>query len=49
MAEGGRVLSVEIYVQDASVDTGEIELCLGERITPESLSLLPGDGRSVYA
>ena len=48
-AEGGRVLSVEIYVQDASVDTGEIELCLGERITPESLSILPGDGRSVYA
>ncbi len=48
-AEGGRVLSVELYVQDAALEAGEIELCLGERIPPESLSILPGDGRSVYA
>lgn len=49
VAEGGRVLSVELYVQDAAVETGEIELCLGERINPESLRILPGDGRGVYA
>jgi len=36
-------------VQDAAVETGEIELCLGERINPESLRILPGDGRGVYA
>lgn len=44
-----RVLSVEIYSAAGSrADDGELELCVGVRITPESLTLLPGDGRSVY-
>lgn len=45
-----RVLSVEIYSASGSrADDGELELCVGARITPESLTLLPGDGRSVYS
>lgn len=50
VAQSDRVLSVEIYsASELLADDGEIELCVGVRITPESLTLLPGDGRSVYA
>lgn len=36
-----RVLSVEIW-------NGGIEVSVGERINPRSLTILPGDGRTVY-
>ena len=43
-----RVLSVEIYSATGSrADDGELELCVGVRITPES-SPCSGDGRGVY-
>ena len=49
-AQFDRVLSVEIYsASELLADSGEIEMCVGVRITPEALTLLPGDGRSVYA
>ena len=41
-----RCLSVEIY--GTEFDQGDLELCVGERIQAQQLSLLPGDGRSVY-
>lgn len=41
-----RCLSVEIY--GTEFDQGDLELCVGERIRPEQLTLLAGDGRSVY-
>ena len=42
-----RCLSVEIY--GTEFDQGDLELCVGERIQAQQLSLLPGDGRSVYS
>ncbi|MEB3181415.1 MAG: DUF4178 domain-containing protein [Nostocaceae cyanobacterium] len=39
--KGNHVLSVEIW-------DGDIEVTIGQRISPSSLSLLPGDGRRVY-
>lgn len=41
------VLSIELWGNSAA-GTGELEATVGERIAPLSLSLLPGDGRSVY-
>ena len=41
------VLSIELWGNTAT-GAGELEVTLGERIRPLSLSLLPGDGRSVY-
>lgn len=39
--EGDRVLSIEDW-------NGELEVTVGRRIRPKSLTLLPGDGRRVY-
>lgn len=36
-----KVLSIEIW-------DGEMEVTVGERISPRSLTLLPGDGQRVY-
>ena len=41
------VLSIELWGSTAA-GAGEMEATAGERIAPRSLSLLPGDGRSVY-
>lgn len=41
------VLSIEIWGGNAA-GAGELEVTVGERIRPLSLSLLPGDGQSVY-
>ena len=41
------VLSIELWGNTAT-GAGELEVTLGERIRPLSLSLLPGDGQSVY-
>ena len=41
------VLSIELWGETAS-GAGELEVTVGERIQPLSLSLLPGDGQSVY-
>lgn len=41
------VLSIELWGGDSS-GPGELEVTIGERIRPLSLSLLPGDGQSVY-
>ena len=41
------VLSIELWGSNAS-GAGEMEATVGERVAPLSLSLLPGDGRSVY-
>ena len=46
-AEDGSLLSIESYGR--SLDQGDIELCLGEVIRPSDLTLLPGDGHSVYS
>lgn len=37
----GRVLSVEVW-------NGDIEVSVGEKISPRSLTILPGDGKTVY-
>jgi hypothetical protein len=42
----GRVLSVERW--EAEPTDAEAEVTLGRRIDPAALTLLPGDGRSVY-
>jgi Domain of unknown function (DUF4178) len=36
-----KVLSIEIW-------DGDVEVSVGEKITPRSLTILPGDGRTVY-
>ena len=41
------VLSIELWGNTAT-GAGELEVTVGERIRPLSLSLLPGDGQSVY-
>ena len=41
------VLSIELWGNTAT-GAGELEATVGERIRPLSLSLLPGDGQSVY-
>ena len=41
------VLSIEVWGSNAA-GAGEMEATVGERVAPLSLSLLPGDGRSVY-
>lgn len=41
------VLSIELWGGNAA-GAGELEVTVGERIRPLSLSLLPGDGQSVY-
>ena len=41
------VLSIELW-GSTEAGAGELEVTAGERISPRSLSLLPGDGRSVY-
>ncbi|WP_392351653.1 DUF4178 domain-containing protein [Parasynechococcus sp.] len=41
------VLSIELWGGRAG-EAGELEVTVGERIRPLSLSLLPGDGQSVY-
>ena len=41
------VLSIELWGHTAT-GAGELEVTVGERIRPLSLSLLPGDGQSVY-
>ena len=41
------VLSIELWGNTATC-AGELEVTVGERIRPLSLSLLPGDGQSVY-
>ncbi|PAX52104.1 DUF4178 domain-containing protein [Brunnivagina elsteri] len=38
---GKRVLSIEIW-------DGDIEVSIGEKISPRSLTILPGDGKTVY-
>lgn len=46
---GERVLGLEIWSQAGAAPTdGEIEVTAGRLIDPRSLTLLPGDGRSVY-
>ncbi|MFO8238768.1 MAG: DUF4178 domain-containing protein [Prochlorococcaceae cyanobacterium] len=46
---GGRVLGLEIWGQPGgSPADAEIEVTAGRVIDPRSLTLLPGDGRSVY-
>lgn len=45
VAAGGRVLCVELWGQG---EDQEAEVTAGTRIEPASLTLLPGDGRSVY-
>ncbi|BAZ10186.1 hypothetical protein NIES4071_20000 [Calothrix sp. NIES-4071] len=37
----GQVLSIEVW-------DGDIEVSVGEKISPRSLTILPGDGRTVY-
>lgn len=46
-ADGGRLLTVEIWA-GGNDQPGAVELSLGRRIDPALVSLLPGDGRSVY-
>ncbi|WP_413439946.1 DUF4178 domain-containing protein [Synechococcus sp. MIT S1220] len=46
-ADNGSLLSIESY--GISLDQGDIELCLGEVIRAADLTLLPGDGKSVYS
>ncbi|NJL63977.1 MAG: DUF4178 domain-containing protein [Methylacidiphilales bacterium] len=38
---GKKVLSIEIW-------DGDIEVSIGEKISPRSLTILPGDGKTVY-
>ncbi|MDY6898552.1 MAG: DUF4178 domain-containing protein, partial [Cyanobacteriota bacterium] len=38
---GDKVLSIEVW-------DGEIEVTIGNRINPRSLTILPGDGNRVY-
>jgi hypothetical protein len=46
---GERVLGLEIWTQaGAGPGDAEIEATAGRLIDPRSLTLLPGDGRSVY-
>jgi len=46
---GGRVLGLEIWSQPGGAPAdSEIEVTAGRVIDPRSLTLLPGDGRSVY-
>jgi hypothetical protein len=47
-AEGERLLAVEVWGSGGADDPGEVEASLGRRIDPGLVSLLPGDGRSVY-
>lgn len=44
----GQVLSLELYGASAE-EMGDLDVCIGAAIDPRLLSLLPGDGRSVYA
>ncbi|OKH51494.1 hypothetical protein NIES2101_18155 [Calothrix sp. HK-06] len=37
----GKILSIEIW-------DGDIEVSVGEKISPRSLTILPGDGKTVY-
>ncbi|WP_043368456.1 DUF4178 domain-containing protein [Cyanobium sp. PCC 7001] len=45
VGSGGRMLCVELW---GSGEDQEAEVTAGHRIEPTSLTLLPGDGRSVY-
>jgi hypothetical protein len=46
-ADGGRLLSLEVW-GGGEDHPGVVEVSLGRRIDPAMVTLLPGDGRSVY-
>ena len=53
-AEGGRVLSIEVWgggdtpANMKARETAEVEVTIGRIIDPALVTILPGDGRSVY-